>query len=65
MRVEEGSGHRLNGQSTVQPAQLPFPVFFPLPPQSHVPLPRRIAIKATTTRASTTNSTMTVAKFMR
>ena len=58
--------HRLNGQSTVQhwhPLQFPF--VFPLPPQEHVPLPLRIALMATTTRANTTNSTMTVGQFMR
>ena len=45
------------------PLQLSF--FLPFPPQEHEPFPRRIAITATTTRANTTNSTMTVGQFMR
>lgn len=56
----------LNGQSTVHPAHLlEFPGFFVLSSQEQLPLPMRRARMATTTRANTTNSTMTVGKFMR
>ena len=65
--VSEGNlNYRLNGQSTVQPWHpLQFSSFLPLPPQEHEPLPLRIALMANTTRANTTNSTMTVGQFMR
>lgn len=65
--ISEGNlNYRLNGQSTVQPWHpLQFPFVFPLPPQEHEPLPLRIALMATATRANTTNNTMTVGQFMR
>ena len=58
--------YRLNGQSTVHPLHpLPSPSFLPLPPQEHEPLPLRIALMATTTRARTINNTIMVGQFMR
>ena len=56
----------LNGQSTVHPAHLlQFFGFFVLLSQEQLPLPMRRVRMATTTRARTTNNTMTVGKFMR
>lgn len=56
----------MNGQSAEQLAQpLQFPLFFPSLPQEHLPLPLRKVWMAKTTIARTTNSTMTVARFMR
>ena len=57
--------HRLNGQSTAQPAHLlPLVGFLLLPSQEHLHLPIRMTRRATMTMARTTNNTMTVGRFM-